>query len=108
MRRPQSPLGLAFFGQTQSNPEQYRLKVFSTIHEIVFHGGGGYDWLSVYSMPIWLRKFTFQKIQKWYKAKEEAQEGNSNSSQSKNLIDPDGKLNKNAIPKLQNNKSSYK
>lgn len=36
------------------------------IHEIVFHGKGGYDWGTVYNMPIWLRKFTFQSIQEYY------------------------------------------
>ena len=33
------------------------------IHEIVFHGNGGYDYDTIYNMPIWLRKFTFKKIQ---------------------------------------------
>lgn len=28
----------------------------------MFHGGGGYDWNTVYNMPIWLRKTTFNFI----------------------------------------------
>lgn len=40
--------------------------MFSNIHEIVFHGNGGYDWNTVYNMPIWLRKFTFNKIKKYF------------------------------------------
>lgn len=49
---------LAFFGLT---PE-YRGFIFSQIHEIVYHGNGGYTWSDVYDMPIWLRRFTFNKI----------------------------------------------
>jgi hypothetical protein len=56
------PLGLTFFGLT---PE-YRLNVFSIIHDIVFHGNGGYDWHTVYNMPIWLRKFTYNKIREHF------------------------------------------
>jgi|TARA_R110000787_G_scaffold60662_1_gene137510 hypothetical protein len=40
--------------------------MFSNIHEIVFHGKGGYDWETVYNMPIWLRRFTFNKIQSYF------------------------------------------
>ena len=40
--------------------------LFSTIHEIVFHGNGGYSYDDIYNMPIWLRKFTFNKIKEWY------------------------------------------
>ena len=42
------------------------MALFSQIHEIVFHGQGGYDYNTVYNMPIWLRKFTFNKIKEWY------------------------------------------
>ena len=39
------------------------MALFSQIHEIVFHGQGGYDYETIYNMPIWLRKFTFKEIQ---------------------------------------------
>jgi len=42
------------------------MSLFAIIHEIVFHGKGGYDYDTVYNMPIWLRKFTFHKIKEWY------------------------------------------
>ena len=48
------------------------------MHEIVFHGNGGYDWHTVYNMPIWLRNFTFMKIEEWYKKQEEAQNKQQN------------------------------
>jgi hypothetical protein len=57
---------LGFFGLTSEVAPQVRANLFTQIHEIVFHGQGGYDWDTVYNMPIWLRKFTFKKIQDWY------------------------------------------
>ena len=48
------------------------------MHEIVFHGNGGYDWYTLYNMPIWLRNFTFKKIEEWYKKQEEAQNKQQN------------------------------
>ena len=50
----------------------YRSHIFKEIHEIVFHGKGGYDWETVYHMPIWLRRYTFNEIKGFYdKEKEE-------------------------------------
>jgi hypothetical protein len=42
------------------------MALFNQIHEIVFHGQGGYDYDTIYNMPIWLRKFTFNKIKEWF------------------------------------------
>ena len=43
------------------------------IHQIVFYGKGGYDFNSVYNMPIWLRKYTFiKKLINHYKEEKEA------------------------------------
>lgn len=53
---------LTFFGLTPN----YRANLFKQIHEIVFHGNGGYDWHTIYSMPIWLRNFTFDRIKEFY------------------------------------------
>jgi len=41
------------------------------IHEIVFYGNGGYDWHTIYNMPIWLRTFTYNKIKEHYSPKKE-------------------------------------
>lgn len=57
---------LTFFGPIYNNPQQSRLSLFNQIHEIVFHGKGGYDYNTIYNMPIWLRNFTFNKIKEWY------------------------------------------
>ena len=68
-----SPLDLTFFGLTLGNASQYRINIFNIIHEIVFNGKGGYDWHTVYNMPIWLRKFTFKKLKSFYEEKDLAQ-----------------------------------
>jgi len=37
----------------------------------VFFGKGGYDWETVYNMPIWLRRFTFNNINEFYEKEQE-------------------------------------
>ena len=65
-------MDLTFFGLTSDLASQARLSLFSQIHQIVFHGKGGYDWNTVYNMPIWLRKYTFNEIKKHYDEEQEA------------------------------------
>ncbi len=81
--RPESisQLGLAFFGLTSNTASETRLAIFTQIHQIVFHGKGGYDWHTIYDMPIWLRRFTFNEIKKHY---EEENEAIQNQSKGKN------------------------
>lgn len=70
---------MTFFGLT---PE-YRSFVFSQIHEIVFHGNGGYDWDTVYNMPIWLRRFTFEKLREYFEKQNEEAEKQQNMLKNK-------------------------
>mgnify|MGYP000479458654 FL=1 len=56
------PLTLAFFGLT---PEHRRF-VFDQIHQIVFHGQGGYSFTEVYELPIHMRKYIFHQIKEHY------------------------------------------
>jgi hypothetical protein len=84
-------LGLSFFGLTYDIAPQARSAVFTQIHQIVFHGKGGYDWHTVYTMPIWLRRFTFNEIQKFYDEEKSAYE-NKGTSGSKTVIGADGKV----------------
>ena len=80
-----SPSILTFFGLT---PE-YRQNLFTQIHEIVFHGNGGYDFHTVYNMPIWLRNFTFKKLEEHYKKEQEAINKQSNTlKNSKEIARP--------------------
>ena len=57
-----SQLGLAFFGLTP----KYREYLFTRIHEIVFYGNGGYNWDTVYNLPIRYREFIYNQIRTHY------------------------------------------
>ena len=83
-------MGLTFFGLTSNTVPQTRASIFQQIHQIVFHGKGGYDWETVYNMPIWLRRFTFNEIQKYYS--EEKQSYKNKGDGTKTVIDSDGKV----------------
>jgi hypothetical protein len=74
-----SQLGLAFFGLTSDNIAPARASLFNQIHQIVFYGKGGYDWHTVYNMPIWIRRWTFNEIKNHYEEEKEAIENNGNS-----------------------------
>jgi hypothetical protein len=84
-------LGLTFFGLTFDIAAEARAAIFKQIHQIVFHGKGGYDWHTVYNMPIWLRRFTFIEIQKFYQEEKDSVE-NQGKSGSKTVIGADGKI----------------
>jgi len=105
-------LGLTFFGLTLNIAPEFRLNLFTQIHQIIFHGKGGYDWETIYNMPIWLRKFTFKQIKDFYdeekKQMEEAKKGGSQT-----LVGTDGKVKspeflKNAKPKASYNTGASK
>ena len=83
-------LDLTFFGLTPDTAKQFRFNLFTQIHEIVFHGQGGYDWDIVYSMPIWLRKFTFHKMKEHYEEKNKDNSGGDLASQTSQI--KDGKI----------------
>jgi hypothetical protein len=87
-----SQLGLSFFGLTYDLVPQAKISLFSQIHQIVFHGKGGYDWNTVYNMPVWLRKFIFNEIKKYYDEEKEAHEGKSKKGGSTTVIDSSGKI----------------
>ncbi len=70
-RRLLCELDLAFFGLTSDAIPLVRRNLFKQIHEIVFHGKGGYSWNDVYNMPVWLRRFTFKEIQEFYEEEKE-------------------------------------
>ncbi len=68
----ESPEGRQFLGVQ-------RLNLFKEIHEIVFHGKGGYDFYTVYTLPIWLRHYIYSEISKYYKQEAAALEKSSGS-----------------------------
>ena len=57
--------------------------LFRQIHEIVFNGQGGYDWQTVYTMPIWLRRFTFETLKEHYEKQKEEMDKQQNMLKNK-------------------------
>jgi hypothetical protein len=85
-------LGLAFFGLRYNNVAETRAAIFTQIHQIVFHGKGGYDWHTIYNMPIWLRRFTFQQIYNHYEDENSNKQQSSSKPGTKTVIGADGKV----------------
>ncbi len=76
-------LVLSFFGLTP----QYRVNLFSQVHDLVFHGGGGFQYSEVYNMPIWLRKFHSNKISEFNQEQnEKIEKAKKGSSPDKNKV----------------------
>lgn len=71
-----------FFGLT---PE-YRGLLFTQIHDLVYHGGGGFIHSEVYNMPIWMRQYHIKKINEHLTKQQEEvekQQGKSNVGDGK-------------------------
>jgi hypothetical protein len=66
---------------------EYRLYLFKQIHEIVFNGNGGYDWNTVYNMPIWLRRFTFETLREHFEKQNKEAEKQQNLLKNKSSKD---------------------
>jgi hypothetical protein len=82
------------------------MNLFSQIHQILFHGKGGYDYNTIYNMPIWLRKFTYSEIKSFYDEEKKLHESSSSGDKgTKNLITKDGKVN---TPAFSEASKSYK
>ena len=61
--------------------------MFKQIHEIVFNSNGGYDWDTVYNMPLWLRRFTFETLREHYEKQAKEKETLENSIKGANNND---------------------
>ncbi len=78
----------AFFGLT---PE-YRNLLFTQIHDLVYHGGGGFKHTEVYNMPTWMRMFHINKINKYIeKQNEEMEKASGNTSSDSKIHRPNVK-----------------
>jgi|TARA_R110001632_G_scaffold99106_1_gene205806 hypothetical protein len=79
---------------------------------MIFHSKGGYDFYTIYNMPIWLRKFTFSEINNYYSDEKKEYENAKNGSKgNKTLVSADGKVNTPAFAqesKAYKGKTSYK
>ena len=52
------------------------------VHDLVYHGHGGFPYETVYNMPIPYRRYHIQKIQEYLDKKAEAEDKASKSSSS--------------------------
>lgn len=95
------PSGSTFFGLTLNNASEFRLNLFSHLHQIIFHGNGGYDFETVYNLPIWLRKYIFKEIKDYYSEKNKPPEEKGKTT----LVNSDGKVN---VPKFAEASKKYK
>lgn len=97
-----------FFTLTSNQASQQRRNLFKQIHEIVFHGQGGYRWADVYSMPIWLRNWTFNEINNYFK--NQAKQAEQANQPKNTLVNSEGKVNVKQFQQASKpySKSSYK
>jgi len=89
-------LDLTFFGLTSKTAPQYRMNTLTEVHDLVFHGKGGYIWSDVYNMPIYLRRFALSKLKEYYDATNKANKPQT-SPDSSTLVDSTGQVNKKAF-----------
>ena len=65
--------------------------MFTQLHDLVFHGGGGFIHKEVYNMPTWLRRFHIEQINQYNKEKNEEidkSESNTTSPSSNKPLGP--------------------
>ena len=84
-------MDLTFFGLTPDLAPEIRKNILTEVHDVVFHGGGGYVWSEVYNMPIYLRKFTLNKLKQHFEQVKEASKPKDSKTQT--LVDSSGKVN---------------
>ncbi len=76
------------------------------IHDIVYHGNGGYDYYTIYNMPNWLRKFTWKEINDFVLERNKQQKSASEKGKNKeSLVNSDGKIN---VPDFKAASAPYK
>jgi hypothetical protein len=63
-------LVLAFFGLTPA----YRAVFMAEVHDLIYHGRGGFPYDTVYNMPVIYRRYHIQKINEYLEKKAEAEE----------------------------------
>ncbi len=63
-------MGSRFFGLTPD----YKFQVYQEIHDLVYHGKGGFIYSEVYNMPIHLRRFHIRKINEVHEQQNKAHE----------------------------------
>ena len=92
-------LVLTFFGLNLDNAPEARKDLFLQIHDICFWSQGGYDFNTVYHLPVWIRKFVLTQLKSHYDKNNNSDEANYKKSlqnlkqhQQENPTSPNQKL----------------
>lgn len=59
------------------------MQVYNEVHDLAYHGGGGFSYSEVYSMPIYLRRYSIRRINEHIGKQKEAQEKAQSDAESK-------------------------
>ena len=81
------------------------MNLFKSLHSIIFHSKGAYDYYTIYNMPIWLRKFTFKEIQDFYANEKKSHDAATKGKGQSTLVDKDGKVN---VPAFAESSKQYR
>ena len=73
---------LAFFSLTPA----HRPIIMGEIHDLVYHGKGGFTYDDVYTMPIHYRKFHIRKINEFIEKQNEEREKASGKQTLQNTV----------------------
>jgi len=57
--------------------------VYTEVHDLTYHGGGGFTYSEVYNMPIYLRRYSIRRINEHLENQKEAQENAQKEAESK-------------------------
>lgn len=57
--------------------------VYNEVHDLTYHGGGGFTYSEVYNMPIYLRRYSISRVNKFLEEKKKAQEEAQASAEAK-------------------------
>ena len=59
------------------------MQVYNEVHDLTYHGGGGFTYSEVYNMPIYLRRYSIARINKHLEEKKKNQEEAQQEAESK-------------------------
>ncbi len=57
--------------------------VYNEVHDLAYHGGGGFSYSEVYNMPIYLRRYSIHRINEHLQKQKDAQEEAQKEVESK-------------------------
>ena len=59
------------------------MQVYNEVHDLTYHGGGGFTYSEVYNMPIYLRRYSIRRVNEHLEKQKEAQENAQKEAETK-------------------------